>query len=153
MLPRLLDALSKHPTVKRTGVQMWYVQAIACIIKVLGANESMDLLLASGCKLGEDMYPGGTFSEVTATDAIAFFDPKWSSRAVDCVLLTHEVQLRLGRAGPTTAFTVAALVTLRLWAKRRHVYGTRYGFPGQASFFRGGTKKRPASGGCAWMVR
>lgn len=62
--------------------------------------------------------------------------PDTTSRALDCVLLTNIVTNALQQPPGTTGFTEDNLVLLRRWAKGRHVYGTRYGFPG----------------GSAWMV-
>lgn len=95
------------------------LQATACIVKVVRQTESVDLLFVSGCRLKE--ATAVPFHAVDAADAASMLEYAEGSRALDCVLLTHQVRERLMRSGPPTAFTVPALLTLRRWAKARHV--------------------------------
>lgn len=124
-LPQLAEALKRNTDIQNSGVQLWYIQAVACIVKVVGTKESVDLLFAPECH-APTAETTTRFREIDAGDAVAMFpETMGSPRAMDCILLTHRVRTRLRRVGPPTAFTVAALLTLRRWAKARHVYGYR----------------------------
>lgn len=147
VLPALLEALRAAEAsdggvpVCGPGSVLWYVQAVASLIKVVRGTESMDLLMATGCRdngvVADAASSHRTFRAYPSAEACAVL-PEWGSRSADCVMLTSLVQRALGGGGgvrgpptaPTTAFTVPALLALRQWAKARHIYGTRYGFPG-----------------------
>lgn len=130
-LPLLLMGLRDDPRLV-ASTEMWYVQAIACLIKAVRGAESVDLLLTAGC----DLVPAARFGALSAEEAVrALPADDGGSRAADCVHLTRRVELALRSEAPT-AFTIPALLVLRRWAKARHIYGGRYGFPG----------------GSAWMV-
>lgn len=74
--------------------------------------------------------------------------PTVTSRAHDCILLTQVVMHALSPPAGTTSFTAENLIHpetslrrggprayLRRWARGRHVYGTRFGYPGGIQSF------------------
>ena len=54
------------------------------------------------------------------------------NRSADCIMLTHIALQALSVPSGTTSFTIEALKAVRKWAKARHVYGTRFGYPGNS---------------------
>lgn len=47
-LPAVLEHLQSDPTLQ--DVAMWYIQAVACLLKVVQHNQSVDILFLSGCQ-------------------------------------------------------------------------------------------------------
>lgn len=133
-LPRLLEAVRGRC---EADIVVWYIQAVACLLKVVRGGESLDVLWAADERVGDGGAAAAgddAFRRIPAREAAAMLESA-GSRAADCVHLTCLVEAALASRHPT-AFTVPALIALRQWARRRQVYGTRYGYPG----------------GSAWMV-
>ena len=135
-LPRLLDAVRAttiHDEDGRSCVTAWYVQATACLVKVVydgaSAPMSVDLLFCGGCGAPST----DAFRRYTTAEILELL-PVGSSRGTDCILLTHVVATALASPGRTSSFTVDSITALRRWAKTRHVYGTRFGFPGGSAW-------------------
>ena len=131
---------------------MWCVQAVASLVKaVLPPDQSVDLLYIPGCKDNSEERDGEPLCLFSNPQAIGVI-PSVSSRATDAILLTREVLVAM-ETDNTTSFTMDAVQALRRWAKTRHVYGTKYGFPGGSAWMVMARRLlRVDAGACSWSM-
>ena len=150
VLSELTVLLQQHPLVD--GVAVWFVQATVNILKLQHGEASLDLLWLQGCA-----FPPTAEEPVVATidDAegasqiappsyvapagIQFYRatdtsitlPPFGGPSADCI---HLSRLFLSTLCSSRTFTVEAVHRVRAFAKRRHVYGSKYGYPGGSAW-------------------
>ena len=140
-LPTLLGPLREGMV--STGVAMWFVNAMVPLIKVQRGDDSVDLLWQGGV-----IPPPAELRTVGSPEEVVFdadeeqlpvlrcFDVETAlvlpeGPAADCVNLGHLFRRSL-RSSKT--FTVGAIQTVRTFARRRHLYGSKYGYPGGSAW-------------------
>lgn len=142
VLPNLLVALG--PSLHETGVAAWFVNAMVPLLKLQRGDESVDLLWLGGCiRPIPDMPASGPEMEVdfgededTEVTPLKAFDVDQApvdtqSPAADCILLSRLFRRSLLTS---TTFTASALRSVRAFARRRHLYGSKYGYPGGSAW-------------------
>ena len=84
---------------------MWYVQAVACLIKAVFEDQNVDVLYLPGCSLPKGSRPDDDPPEVVVPfvdneDTVRLL-PAASSRAADSILLTRVVLMAISDDRPT----------------------------------------------------
>jgi hypothetical protein len=129
---------------------VWYVGATVSILKVQRGEESVDFLWLPGCTMSpvpnnetldaEDTLlsqaPPPGYVAPPAVQELACDDqdlrlPPYTSAPADSIHLCRVFRHSLRNS---RFFTVPALHRLRAFAKQRHVYGSKYGFPGGSAW-------------------
>ena len=131
--------LRKEPDLRDASV--WFVNATVNVVKVCTNDDSVDVLwLSGGGQLESTSGPshrGCTLKPPAPTvaipglaeykaDNLALILPMYGGMAVECIHLGRIFLQTLRTSG---TFSTEALCRVRAFAKRRHVYGSKYGFP------------------------
>jgi hypothetical protein len=125
---------------------VWFVNATVPILRLQRGPDSVDVLWLAGCTVPTDLPPVGADLEVDfepvdedeEEDApppmasFRAFDPEDAglilpsgAASADCILLTRLFRRSLSMA--RTTFSGEAVRAVRRFARRRHVYGAKYG--------------------------
>ena len=107
------------------------MDAAVPIVKIQRDGESVDLQWLGGCTVPGAASEEGTLTRFEADDPDLHL-PSWGGPATDCILLAR-LFLRTLRT-TTSSFSLKSLHSVRQFARQRHLYGSKFSFPGGSAW-------------------